>query len=124
MFKLKSLPSILIVEPNQNLARPYSFLPAEAQVTRLSNSLAAATLLKEQNFDLVFLSCSFSAKKLLHLLDELKAASKTAIMPLVFVVDLSKPFSIVPGLTWDKNLCLLSSSSTARELELALSRLL
>jgi len=124
MLQLKSPPSILIVEPNQNLARPYSFLPTEAKVARLSNSIAAATLLKEQNFDLVFLSCSFSAKKLLHFLDELKAASKTAIVPLVFVVDLSKPFSIIPGLTWDKNLCLLSSNSTARELELALSRLL
>lgn len=124
MLKLKAAPSILIVEPNQSLERPYAFLPKSAKVTRQSNSVAAAALLQQQTFDLVFLSCSFSAKKLLHFLDELKAANKTGITPLALVVDLHKPFSLVPGLTWDKQLCLLSSASTARELELALAQLL
>jgi DNA-binding response OmpR family regulator len=124
MPDLKRKPSILIVEPNLTLVRPYAFLPTKAQVTRLSNSVAAAALLQEQSFDLVFLSCSFSSKKLLHFLDELKETSKAVITPLVLMVDLSKPFSIVPGLTWDKRLRLLSSSATARELELALTHLL
>ncbi len=123
MSVAKSLNSVLIVEPNQNLVRPYSFLPPDSVVTRLTNTVAASEFLRQSSVDLVLLSCSFSSKKLLHFLEDLKLASSERIVPLILVVDLTKPYSIVPGLTWDKKLGLLSSNSTVRELELQLAHL-
>lgn len=117
--------SILIVEPNPHLDRPYSLLDSRAfQVARISNPLTAGFELQKQAFDLVLLSCSFSHKKLLHFLDSLKEADKTKIIPLILVVDFSKPYSLIPGLTWDGKLGLLSSLSGAKELNLQLAKLL
>ena len=125
MSPLSSQKSILIVEPNLDLEKPYSFLdPQIFKVTRVSNTLLAASALEQQNFELVLLSCSFSNKKLLNFLDSLKLASKNKIIPLVLVVDFNQPYSIVPGLSWDKQVGLLSSSSCAKELMTVLARLL
>ncbi len=117
--------SILIVEPNSDLEKPYSFLDQKTfKVTRASNSLTASYELQKQNFDLVFLSCSFSNKKILNFLESLKLAGSNQIIPLILVVDLSQPYSIVPGLTWNNQLSLLNSISSDKELQIALSKLL
>lgn len=117
--------SILIVEPNLDQKKPYSFIdPKTFKITRVNNSLDAAYELQKQSFDLVFLSCSFSNKKILNFLESLKEASSTKIIPLILVVDLNQPYSIVPGLTWNKQLSLLSSSSSEKELHAALDQLL
>lgn len=117
--------SVLIVEPNSDLEKPYSFLDQKKfQITRVSNSLTASYELQKSNFDLVFLSCSFSNKKILNFLESLKLAGSTRIIPLILVVDLSQPYSIVPGLTWNNQLGLLSSISSEKELQINLSKLL
>lgn len=117
--------SILIVEPNLDQKKPYSFLDLKTfKITRINNSFDAAYELQKQNFDLVFLSCSFSNKKILNFLESLKEASSTKIIPLILVVDFSQPYSIVPGLTWNKQLGLLSSISSEKELRTALDQLL
>lgn len=117
--------SILIVEPNLSLKKPYSFLDSNLfRIVRENNSLTAATSLQEQRFDLVFLSCSFSNKKILSFLESLKQASGDAIIPLILVVDFGKPYSIIPGLIWDNKLGLLNSHSGAKELRLHLDKLL
>jgi DNA-binding response OmpR family regulator len=117
--------SILIVEPNSDLEKPYFFLDQKIfQITRVSNSLTASYELQKQSFDLVFLSCSFSNKKILNFLESLKLAGNTKIIPLVLVVDLSQPYSIVPGLNWNNQLSLLSSISSDKELQTNLSKLL
>jgi hypothetical protein len=45
---------------------------------------------------------------MLHFLESLKQASHTKIIPLILVVDLHQPYSIVPGLNWDQKLALLT----------------
>lgn len=125
MLTSSALKSILIVEPNSDLEKPYSFLDQKKfQITRVNNSLTASYELQKQNFDLVFLSCSFSNKKILNFLESLKLAGNTRIIPLILVVDLSQPYSIVPGLTWNNQLSLLSSISSEKEMQISLSKLL
>lgn len=123
MFQVAAIKSILIVEPNLQLEAPYSFLNDDRyQITRVSNVLDANTNLKEQDFALVFLSCSFSNKKLINFLESLKEASHKKIIPLILLVDLNQPYSIVPGLNWNQQLALLSSNSSKKELMGTLSR--
>lgn len=117
--------SILIVEPNLKQSKPYSLLDQKIfKLTKVTNVLAANAELQKENFDLVFLSCSFSNKKLLSFLESLKQASKSKIIPLILVVDLSQPYSIVPGISWDNKIGLLSSQSAEKELTANLARLL
>lgn len=116
---------ILLVEPNQAAVQPYSWLDSLVKsVDRCQTTTLASQMLVTKTFDLVIVSCSFSARRMLHFLEEIKAASKQAIMPLILVVDLTRPYSLVPGLQWAQRLSILSSNSSAEELELALHRLL
>ncbi len=118
-------PTILIVEPNLNLQKPYVFLDSKNfKITRVSEILIASNELQKQDFNLVFLSCSFSNKKMLNFLESVKLASKNQIIPLLLVVDLSQPYSIVPGLNWDQKIAMLSSQSSAEELATILHHLL
>lgn len=117
--------NILIVEPNLNLDKPYVFLDSKVfKITRVSDILTASNELQKQDFNLVFLSCSFSNKKILNFLDSLKQASKKQIIPLILVADLNQPYSIVPGLIWDHKIAVLSSQSSEEELLSNLRRLL
>jgi len=118
-------PTILIVEPNLDLQKPYAFLNSKTfKITRVNSVLTASDELQKQDFSLVFLSCSFSNKKIFNFLESLKLASKKQIIPLLLVVDLNQPYSIVPGLNWDQKIGLLSSQSFEEELVTLLRRLL
>ena len=118
-------PTILIVEPNLDLTKPYTFLDSKTfKITKVSSVLTASNELQKQDFSLVFLSCSFSNKKILNFLESLKLASKKQIIPLLLVVDLNQPYSIVPGLNWDQKIAVLSSESLEEELIAILRRLL
>jgi len=117
--------SVLVVEPNTSLDQHYAFFDQVAfELTRCNNPSAAREYLEKQKFSLVCLSCSFSNKKMLSLLESVKNASQTSIIPLLLVVDLKQPYSIVPGLTWNGQLALLSSISTSQDLQLQLEKLL
>lgn len=125
MFPDSTPPTILIVEPNLDLKKPYDFLsPKNFKVTRVNNILIASNELQKQDFSLVFLSCSFSNKKILSFLESLKLASKKQIIPLLLIVDLNQPYSIVPGLNWGQKIAVLSSQSSEEELATILRRLL
>jgi len=118
-------PAILIVEPNLNLQKPYVFLDSKNfKITRVSDILIASNELQKQDFNFVFLSCSFSNKKILNFLESVKLASKKQIIPLLLVVDLNQPYSIVPGLNWDQKIAVLSSQSFEEELTTILHHLL
>lgn len=117
--------SILVVEPNSSLNQPYVFFDSAVfDITRCSNPNIAREYLQQKKFSLVCLSCSFSNKKMLNLLESIKNASQTAIIPLILVVDLQQPYSIVPGLSWNGQLAVLSSVSTSQDLQLQLGKLL
>lgn len=117
--------TILIVEPNLDLQKPYAFLDTKNfKITKVSDIVTANDELQKQDFSLVFLSCSFSNKKILNFLESLKLASKNQIIPLILIVDLNQPYSIVPGLNWDQKIAVLSSQSSAEELMTILHHLL
>ncbi len=117
--------TILIVEPNLDLQKPYAFLDTKNfKITKVSDIATANDELQKQDFSLVFLSCSFSNKKILNFLESLKLASKNQIIPLILIVDLNQPYSIVPGLNWDQKIAVLSSQSSAEELMTILHHLL
>jgi len=125
MLSDSTTPTILIVEPNLNLRKPYVFLDSKNfKITRVSDILIASNELQKQTFNLVFLSCSFSNKKILNFLESVKFASKKQIIPLLLVVDLNQPYSIVPGLNWDQKIAVLSSQSFEEELTTILHHLL
>ena len=125
MFSDSTPYTILIVEPNLDLQKPYAFLDQKLfKIIRVSNILTANNELQKQDFNLVLLSCSFSNKKILNFLESLKLASKSQIIPLLLVVDLNQPYSIVPGLNWDQKIAVLSSQSAEEELSTILHRLL
>lgn len=125
MLPDSTLPTILIVEPNLDLTKPYAFLDAKNfKITRVNSVLTASDELQKQDFNLVLLSCSFSNKKILNFLESIKLASKKQIIPLLLVVDLNQPYSIVPGLNWDQKIAVLSSESLEEELATILRRLL
>ena len=125
MFLAKSSQNALVLDPHFEQVAVYSLLDHKKfQVKTFSNPLQASEALAQENFDLVFLSCSFSNKKLLNFLDSLKQACKNKIIPLVLVVDFSQSYSIVPGIKWDNKIALLGSQASAEELDVALLRLL
>ena len=125
MLSDSTTPAILIVEPNLDLQKPYAFLDTKNfKITKVSDIATANDELQKQDFSLVFLSCSFSNKKILNFLESLKLASKNQIIPLILIVDLNQPYSIVPGLNWDQKIAVLSSQSSAEELMTILHHLL
>lgn len=125
MFLAKSTQNVLVLDPNFEQVALYSFIDQKKfQVKFLSNPGLASEALAQENFDLVFLSCSFSNKKLLHFLESLKQACKNKIIPLVLVVDFEQSYSIVPGIKWDQRVALLGSQASAEELNATLARLL
>ena len=119
------LSSILIIEPNLDLKKPYCFIDQKIFfISRVNNTLLAVEELQKQNFDLVFLSCSFSSKKFLNFLEFLKSSNQLKITPLVLVIDLNQAYSIVPGLSWNNQLVILNSLSSKKELQINLDKLL
>ena len=125
MFLAKSTQNVLVLDPNFEQVALYSLLDSKKfQIKSFSNPSLASEALAQENFDLVFLSCSFSNKKLLHFLESLKQACKNKIIPLVLVVDFDQSYSIVPGIKWDNKIALLGSQASAEELDAALLRLL
>ena len=119
------LKSILIIEPNFKLQQPYQLLSSDLfAVTRVTNQSQAAALLEKESFDLIMLSCSFSASKSLNLLTMLNQHQRKQITPLILVVDLSKRYSLVLGTTWAKQLSIVHSQTKQAELNTTLSRFL
>lgn len=117
-------PAILVLEPNQNLTIPYQFLTSTYQLTRLHDPLTLANELSRKQYQLVMLSCSFSSRKLLQLLETINQAHRDTLLPIVLVIDLHQPYSLVPGLNWANKVGLLSSQSDAAATQLVVRQLI
>ncbi len=105
------LTQTLIVEPNDKLESPYSFLTDLSQ-KRVRTVKQAAEALSQEKFDLYIISASFSPEKQLLLLDAFKQNFKERVIPLLVVVDLSRPTSTVLGTHWSNKVALLASSAS------------
>ncbi|HJZ24156.1 MAG TPA: hypothetical protein VJ201_06900 [Candidatus Babeliales bacterium] len=102
------LSNILVMEPNDDLDTPYRFLD-NVTLTRVSTIERGLKYLTQQYPDMVFISASFSVQRILSFLDTLKNASRSRLIPIVMVVDLSHKISNIPGTTWGGKIGILTS---------------
>ncbi len=117
--------SILIIEPNANLASPYQFLNQNSyQLTKAASLELALSQLKNKLPNLIALSTSFSANKTLYFLESVKNLCTKQLIPLVFVVDLNQPVSQILGTHWADKLAILHSASSKQETLASVERLL
>ncbi len=114
----------LIIEPHEDLLHPYSYLDESYlthRVVSIENGMRSMT---HKHPDLVMLSSSFSIAKALPLLDTLKHISQSALIPLLYVVDLTCHVSQIPGTTWGNKLGIVSTLSNSDEMHSTLDRIL
>lgn len=129
--KTLSRSKVLLIEPDVSLtsfpalSAPYSFfLEQKPAFTCLPSVELAQEYLSQQTPDIVFLSMSFSPQKSTDLLEMIKNLSTQKLIPLIFVLNLSHPLSVVPGTTWGGHIGVLHTSTSQQEFEATLSQLL
>lgn len=118
------LPFAIIIEPNDSLNVPYSYLEDICTYERCSSIESGLRLMSQKYPDLVFLSASFSLAKSVQILDALKNKSATTLVPIIIVVDFSSRASNVPGTTWGNKIGIVSSLSSVNELNSTLDRVM
>src|SRR3989338_2579401 len=106
----------LIIEPNNKLLSPYSFLSKSYVVYRCSSPESGLKYMSTHVPDIVFLSASISTTKILSFLESLKNESIHKLIPLVLVIDLSHKLSTIPGTTWGGKLGVITNISSENEL--------
>lgn len=116
------LPYALIIEPNDRMLHPYSFLENSYIYQRYTSVEIALQHMSIKYPDIVFISASFSLSKCIKILDALKHISLHSLIPIIFVVDLSKNASLIPGTTWGDKLGIVTSISNQHELNSTLHR--
>jgi len=114
--------NVLIIEPNQKLQTPYSFLSKPYVVERFSSPELGLKHMAVHQPDLVLLSTSHSTTKILSFLESLKSASARKLIPLILVIDLSHKLSTIPGTTWGGKLGIVTSISSENELNSTIRR--
>ena len=119
-----ALPYALIIEPNESLNVPYSYLDDTFQYDRCASVENGLQLLAQKHPDLVLVSASFSLSKTHRLLDALKNKSATSLIPVIVVVDLANKSSTVLGTTWGNKYGVTTSISTVKELNAILDRVM
>ncbi len=117
---------ILIVDPDSKLEQPYVWFEQvvpESSVTHLPTIELALDKLPTVNPDIVCISASFSAAKTVQLLEAIKQATTTHIIPVCFVVNWQQRLSTIPGTTWGNKVGLLHTLSSADEVRSTLERI-
>lgn len=116
-------PSILIIEPNAQMTKPYVFIPSSWEIVRVESLETAFEQIVDQPPTLVTLSLSFPKHDILDYLQELRFSSREVLVPLILVIDLGQPLTFVPGTFWGGQLGILHSLSGADEVAATLARL-
>lgn len=116
--------STLIIEPKHNLIAPYLHLPKTYTITRVDSLQTAFEHLLDSPPDLVLLSVNYSKMDLLDFLIELKCVSRYKLIPLIFVVNLSKHLNFIPGTSWGGKLGILHNLSSQKEVNSTLQRVM
>lgn len=104
---------VLIIEPNDKLIKPYSYLKNFSQI-RARTVKQAVKALAANKFVFFIISASFSPEKQLLLLDAFKQNFKDQVIPLLVVVDLNQPTSTVLGTNWSNKIALLASNASRK----------
>lgn len=116
--------SALIIEPNSNLDYPYKLLGKTYNLKRCASVETGLLELAQSEPDIIFISASFAASKLVTILDAVKNKSKDRLIPVIFVIDLSNQINRIPGTTWGNKIGVLTSISTRDEYNSTLRRVL
>ena len=107
----------LVAEPNDHLQQPYQYLAQQLNLIRTSSVKTALQTLNQNAFNLFIVSTSFAPNQIITLLEAFKNNFQDEVIPLIFVIDLKRPLSTVPGTAWGNQLALLTSN-TSKELTL------
>lgn len=116
-------PTILLADPHSSLIKPYSFLPSSYAVTHCLSIPKAIEELSQQKPHLVIISTYYAPSQILTLLDAVKDASRSSLIPILIMVDLDKRISLVPGTRWGGKIGVMCSISSETEVLATLSRL-
>jgi len=106
---MKSFLTALIIEPNDKLIVPYTYLDDSYSIIRKSSAREGLTALFTNRVDIVFISASFPPNKTLSILETIKNKSKTKLIPVVVVVDFTNRLNFIPGTTWGGKIGVLDS---------------
>ena len=117
-----SLPYAIIIEPNESLHKPYSFMKDAYESDRCASIESGLSLLAKRSPDIVFLSSSYSISKMLKILEAIKHKSHLTLIPLVIVVDLSNRINNIPGTSWGNKIGIVTSISSVKEYNSTLNR--
>lgn len=115
-------PFALIIEPNDSIITPYSYLDDIYSYERCVSIERGLRIMAERYPDIVFLSASYTISKSLKVLESLKQKSTISLIPIILVVDLSHKISHIPGTTWGEKIGIVSTISTKKELNSTLDR--
>lgn len=118
------LPFALIIEPNDSVIKPYSYLDEIYEYERCTSVEKGLSIMASKYPDILFLSASFSLSKSLKVLESLKHKSAYGLIPLILVVDLSNRLSGIPGTEWGDKIGILSTLSSSKELHSTLDRVM
>jgi hypothetical protein len=119
MVFMTTLPSpilhVLAFEPNPHLTPPYLYFPNSFDF-ETHRKLSPMILKKVKSVpDLITVSTSFSVEQLVDFLWQLKDAFPDRVIPLLFIIDWSRPLIQIPGTTWGGKVGVLHSLSSQEE---------
>lgn len=100
---------VLIIEQNESLKNPYTFMCDAYDTRRVSSIEKAIVEIHLKPPELVLLSASFTPISTLKLLEALKEVSVFTVIPLLIIVDLSYRISAVLGTSWGGKIAVVDS---------------
>ncbi len=121
----KIMHTILVVEPNTAIERPYSLVPKGYHIIRTSSTDKGVSLSQRQYLpDVIMLSSNVPEDDALAFMSTMLETFETKIIPLIYVVDLSRRVNIVPGTYWAQKMGVLCSLSSKKEVFATMERVL
>jgi len=114
---------VLIIEPNDSLKKPYTFMYGVYDIRRVSSIARAITEVHLKPPELVLLSASFTPVSTLKLLEVLKEVSVFTIIPLLIIVDLSYRISTVLGISWGGKIAVVDYNIPKKDLFSTIKRI-
>ena len=100
---------VLIIEANESLKNPYTFMSGVYDTRRISSIERAVIEIGLKPPELVLLSASFAPKGTFKVLEALRETSVFSVIPLLIIVDLSYRISTVLGISWGGKIAVVDS---------------
>ncbi len=114
---------ILIIEPNNLLKTPYSYIPSKYKIVRVSSVELASRILINSTPKLAILSASLPLSENLNFLSQLRKSSISFLISLLIIIDLTNRISMVPGTLWGGKISVIDSLIPESDFNTVLSRL-